>query len=685
MPPRPAAPPLGRVRSRWNDADAAGWARATADPDLGERVYTSRLLGAEPALLLCGGGNTSVKSTVRDLFGEPRSVLWVKGSGADLADVTAAGFAPVDLAGARRLLALPALSDTALLRELRLLRLDPDAPTPSCEALLHAFLPARFIDHTHADSVLAVLDSRYGRRLAEELWGADHLIVPYAKPGFDLARRVRDLWLAAGTAAARWTGIVLENHGIFTFGATARESYERMLASVERARKRLPASAPVAVRSAAEARTADSQRIWKSLDVAALRCEVSMLAGRPLIARLDPSPAARAAIADARFRRAAARGPLTPDHTLRTKPWPLCLTDPKSSAPAVARYGHEYAAYFAAHSAGRPLARLDLAPRVAYLPGGGIAAFGDSARAANAALDIARHTLAAAQAAQALGGYRPLPDAELFEVEYWELEQAKLKAAGEADQSAELGGRVALVSGAARGIGQACVAALRRRGAAVAGLDRQPLASTGDDLLALQGDATDEQTLRRALDRTVETFGGLDVLVLNLGFFAAGEEIQSLPDELWRRAFEVNVEANFRLLRAAAPLLALAPFGASVVVIGSRNVPAPGPGAAAYSASKAALVQLARVAALELAPRGVRVNMLHPDAVFDTDLWTPEMLEKRAARYGLTVEQYKRRNLLGCEITARDVGELAAELSTDLFAKTTGAQIPVDGGNDRVI
>ena len=682
---RPAALPLGRVRSRWNAADAEDWARTTADSDLGERIYTSRLLGAEPALLLCGGGNTSLKSTLRDPFGEPRAVLWVKGSGADLADVTAAGFAPVDLAGARRLLELPTLSDTALLRELRLLRLDPDAPTPSCEALLHAFLPARFIDHTHADSVLAVLDSRHGKRLAEELWGVDHMIVPYAKPGFDLARRVRDLWLAAGEGAARWTGIVLENHGLFTFGATARESYERMLESVERARKRIPPARRNPARSAVRARATGREGSWSSLDVAALRCEVSMLAGRPLIARLDASPAARAAIADARFRRAAARGPLTPDHTLRTKPWPLCLTDPKSSAPAVAQFGHEYAAYFSAHRADRPLTRLDLAPRVAYLPGGGVAAFGDTARAANAALAIARHTLAAAQAAQSLGGYRPLPEAELFEVEYWELEQAKLRAAGDPGPGPELGGRVALVSGAARGIGQACVAALLRRSASVAGLDRQPLASASVDLLALQGDATNEQTLRRALDRTVETFGGLDILVLNLGFFAAGEEIQSLPDELWRRAFEVNVEANFRLLRAAAPYLALAPFGASVVVIGSRNVHAPGPGAAAYSASKAALVQLARVAALELAPRGVRVNMLHPDAVFDTDLWTPEMLAKRAARYGLSVEQYKRRNLLGCEITARDVGELAALLATDHFAKTTGAQIPVDGGSDRVI
>ncbi len=682
---RSAAPPLARVRSRWRDAEAAGWARSATDPDFGERIYTSRLLGAEPALVLCGGGNTSVKSTVRDLFGERRPVLWIKGSGADLAQVSAASFTAIDLGGARRLLELSALSDIELLRELRLLRLDPDAPTPSCEALLHAFLPARFIDHSHADSALAVLDSRHGSRLAEEIWGEDHLIVPYVKPGFDLARRVRDLWLAAGDAAARWTGIVLEGHGIFTFGATARESYARMLASVERARRRLPTTGRAPARPAANAGPAGREGSWTSLDVAALRCEVSMLAGRPLVSRLDASPATRATIADARFRRAVARGPLTPDHALRTKPWPLCLTGPKDSAPAVARYGHEYAAYFERHAAGRPLERLDLAPRVALLPGGGLVGFGDSARAAAAALVISQHTLAVAQAAQGLGGYRPLPDAQLFEVEYWELEQAKLRMAGDRSHPPGLGGRVALVSGAARGIGRACLEALRRRGAAVTGLDRQALELEGTDVLEVRGDATDEATVQRALDRTVERFGGLDALVLNLGFFAAGEEIQSLPDELWRRAFEVNVEANFRLLRAAAPFLALAPFGASVIVIGSRNVHAPGPGAAAYSASKAALVQLARVAALELAPRGVRVNILHPDAVFDTDLWTPQMLENRAARYGLTVDQYKRRNLLGCEITARDVGELAALLATDYFAKTTGAQIPVDGGSDRVI
>lgn len=667
--------PFARLSTRWNDVDAASWRSAHPDGALGERIYAARLLGSESSLALAGGGNSSVKSHEIDLLGEPRDVLWIKGSGTDLATATATTFSPLDLGGVRRLLDLTALPDDLLARELRRLRLDPDAPPPSCEALLHALLPARFVDHTHADAVLAILTSRHATRLATEIWGRDHLIVPYAKPGFDLARRVADLWHAAGSEAARWVGIVLLHHGLFTFGETARESYERMLAGVERARRKLPAEGRALSPGKRPSR-------WSSADIAALRSEISMLAGRPLVATLDESPETRARIADPRLRAALARGPLTPDHTLRTKPWPLDLADPGNSAPSVARYGHEYAKYFDRHAGERPLERLDLAPRVALLRGRGILAFADSAAGARTTSALARHTAAVVQAAQRLGGYRPLAERDLFEVEYWELEQAKLRTSG---PRPTLAGRVALITGSAAGIGRACVESLRARGAAVTGVDRSAVVADAPDYLALQGDATDEATLRATLDSTVEHFGGLDVLVLNLGFFAAGAEIQELSDQLWERAFEVNVAASFRLLRAAAPLLALAPFGGSVVVIGSRNVLAPGPGAAAYSASKAALVQLARVAALELAPRGVRVNMLHPDAVFDTDLWTPEMLEQRAARYGLSVDAYKRRNLLGCEVRARDVGELAAELAGDLFAKTTGAQIPVDGGSDRVI
>jgi NAD(P)-dependent dehydrogenase (short-subunit alcohol dehydrogenase family) len=284
-----------------------------------------------------------------------------------------------------------------------------------------------------------------------------------------------------------------------------------------------------------------------------------------------------------------------------------------------------------------------------------------------------------------LGGWRALPARELFDVEYWDLEQAKLKSGG---KGSPLAGEVALVTGAASGIGKAIVESLLARGAAVVGLDLNAAVErlhARPDYLGLACDVTSAEQLQAALDAGVRAFGGLDLLVLNAGIFPGGCRIEALGDEEFRRVLRVNLDANLSLMRETQPLLALSPRGGRVVVIGSKNVPAPGPGAAAYSASKAALTQLARVAALEWAADGIRVNTLHPDAVFDTGIWTPEVLAARAKSYGMTVEQYKTKNLLHVEVRSADVAELAAELCGPLFAKTTGAQIPVDGGNERVI
>jgi NAD(P)-dependent dehydrogenase (short-subunit alcohol dehydrogenase family) len=324
---------------------------------------------------------------------------------------------------------------------------------------------------------------------------------------------------------------------------------------------------------------------------------------------------------------------------------------------------------------------LDPAPRIVVARGLGVFAAGATPVDARVALDIYQHTMAAVLVAEELGGFRPLPAADLFEVEYWDLEQAKLRLK---PKPAALAGQVAVVTGAASGIGKACVAALRAQGAAVAGLDLQPTPEA-TDYLGLTCDVTDAAAVRRALEAAVHRFGGVDIVIANAGVFHSGPTIEELEEDAFRRVLELNTVSHLALLRGAVPLLKLAPAGGSVVVIGSKNVAAPGPGAAAYSASKAALTQIARVAALELAPHGIRVNVLHPDGVFDTGVWTPEVLAQRAARYGLTVEQYKKRNLLGTEITAADVGALAAALCTPLFARTTGAQIPIDGGNDRVI
>jgi NAD(P)-dependent dehydrogenase (short-subunit alcohol dehydrogenase family) len=328
---------------------------------------------------------------------------------------------------------------------------------------------------------------------------------------------------------------------------------------------------------------------------------------------------------------------------------------------------------------------LDPAPRVVLDPGFGLAAAGRTAKDAAIVAEIYDHTIDVILRSEALGGFEALSSRDIFDVEYWDLEQAKLKKGGKPPAFA---GEVSLVTGAASGIGKAAVAAFLARGAAVVGLDLDPGVEslhTRPDFLGLRCDVTDDKQVATAIARAAVAFGGVDMLVLNAGIFPASRKIADLPIEEWRKSMTVNLDANMLLLRGCHPFLKLAPRGGRVVVIGSKNVPAPGPGASAYSASKAALNQLARIAALEWGVDGIRINTLHPNAVFDTGLWTEEVLAQRAKQYGMTVEAYKRNNVLRIEVRSLDVAELAAEMCGPLFAKTTGAQLPVDGGNERVI
>ncbi|HWQ12065.1 MAG TPA: bifunctional aldolase/short-chain dehydrogenase [Roseiflexaceae bacterium] len=692
------------MHSLWNEADAA---RCTSDLEL--RVYSSRLLGADPSLVLHGGGNTSVKSVARNLFGEEERILYIKGSGWDLATIEPAGFAPVRLAPLLRLSTLDALSDTQMVNELRTALTDASAPTPSVEAILHAVLPYTWVDHTHADALIALMNAPGGEARVREVYGDAVVVVPYVMPGFVLARLVARTFPAQAHAGTR--GMVLLKHGLFTWGETARESYERHIALVTQAEEYLRAHGAWDIergtddRRAMAGASADETpgTSGRTVTLATLRKALSDAAGFPLVVSAHDDPQALAFARRPDVGILATQGCATPDHVIRTKRVPLVGRD-------VARYAAQYRAYFEEHT--RPtndqrpasnadsqpstadrssfvvrrssLVMLDPAPRIVLDPELGMLAAGRSAQEAAVAEEIYRHTIDIILRAAALGGYEALPPKDIFDVEYWELEQAKLKRQG---RPPAFSGEVALVTGAASGIGRACVAALRARGAAVAALDVS--ARVGElarrEVLALECDVTDTAALEDALERCVRAFGGLDMLVLNAGIFPRSARLAELSDAEWDRTLRVNLDANLALLRLAHPLLRLAPRGGRVVVIGSKNVPAPGPGAAAYSASKAALTQLARVAALEWGPDGIRVNVLHPNAVFDTGLWTEEVLRARAASYGLTVEQYKRNNVLRVEVTSRDVAELAAELCGPLFAKTTGAQIPVDGGNERVI
>jgi NAD(P)-dependent dehydrogenase (short-subunit alcohol dehydrogenase family) len=463
---------------------------------------------------------------------------------------------------------------------------------------------------------------------------------------------------------------------VFTFGDDARSSYERMIAIVSEAERYLEEHADVELARA-------QATALEPLRLAELRRAVSDHAGSPMVAHLDADELSVGFSEIDDVAALAARGPLTPDHVIRTKRTAVVVED--NFALEVERYAEAYRAYFDRNTDGS-LTCLDSAPRWAVWPGHGTVAFGRTEEEAGIVADIKDHTIAAIQKAEAMGGWRPLEEDDIFAVEYWELEQAKLSRAGSAP---EFAGKVVLITGAASGIGLACVRAFRERGACVAALDIDPGVRTAfgeghDTVLAIECDVTDPDAVAAAVDDAVCRFGGLDVVVSNAGVFPPSAEVADISSELWDRSLAVNLTAHQTLVQKTVPYLALG-IDPAIVIVGSKNVAAPGPGAAAYSVAKAGLTQLARVAALELAPRGVRVNVLHPNDVFDTALWTDDVLESRAAHYGLTVPEYKRKNLLGVEVRSSHVAAMACAMAGALFSRTTGAQVAIDGGNDRVI
>ncbi|MCC6875680.1 MAG: bifunctional aldolase/short-chain dehydrogenase [Sandaracinaceae bacterium] len=647
--------------------------KAPSDP-LALRAYTSRLLGAEPSLVLHGGGNTSIKLRAKDFYGDEDDVLYVKGSGWDLASIEPAGFSPVRMRSLLRMADRETLTDSDMVREQRAAMLDPSAPDPSIEAILHALVPFRFVDHTHADAVVTLTNSPGGEARVRELYGDRVLIVPYVMPGFVLAREVRRL-----TREVDWSklhGMILLHHGVFSFADDARTSYERMIELVSAAEDVLRRTGAWDAPARADRESQVDLRL-----LADLRKAVSQVAGRAMVARLDSAPEAQGFASRRDVADLATRGPVTPDHVIRTKRVPAIIAGDVGGD--VERFAERYRAYFERHDDGT-LTCLDPAPRWAVWIDRGVVAFGTNAKAADQVADIARHTARCFQWGEALGGWAPLPEPELFQMEYWELEQRKLRKGG---SSPVLAGKVALITGGATGIGRAIAQKLRAAGAAVCVLDIKPEVQEkfhAPDALGMVCDVRDSAAVQGAVERCVRAFGGLDVLVSNAGDFPPSQHIAQIEDAAWQRTLDLNLTAHTRALRAAVPFLERG-IDPSILVVASRNVLAPGPGAAAYSAAKAGLTQLARVAALELAPKGVRVNLMHPDKVFDTDLWSDEKIALRAKSYGLSIEDYKRSNLLGLEVGTADVAELALAMVGPAFRCTTGAQIPIDGGNDRVI
>ena len=657
------------MKNLWSNNDASQF-----KDDLALRVYTSHLLGQDSSLVLHGGGNTSVKITETNIVGEQEEILYVKGSGWDLVSIEKAGFSPVRMAHMIKLGELESLSDPQMVNELKTQLTNASAPAPSVETILHAILPFKYVDHTHADAVVTISNTSDGEDRIREIYGDRVVIVPYVMPGFDLSKDVGRLFSEQVTDKTE--GMVLLNHGIFSFGATAKEAYDRMIELVNLAEQYLTKQNAWEIKKPLN--NVESKSIRN--EIAQLRSEISSVISNPILFNLTNSKQGidfsnRNDIDDI-----ATRGPVTPDHVIRTKRIPMIGRD-------VDAYTKAYKAYFETHklNAKERKTILDAAPRVILDPEFGLCAVGKNMGEVGIIADLYEHTMQCILRAEKLGGWQALPASDIFDLEYWDLEQAKLQKGG---TSLEFQGEVVLITGAASGIGKACVESFLARGCAVVGIDLNvgiETTSTNNNYLGLVCDVTDESALKDMLEIGVRYFGGIDMVVLNAGIFPGGKTVSDLPTDEWRKIFSVNLDANLTLLREVYPLLKLAPNKGRVVIIGSKNVPAPGPGAASYSASKAALNQLMRVLAMEWGSDGIRLNTLHPNAVFDTGIWTDEVLEARAKHYGLSVKEYKTNNVMKVEVNSVDVAELAAEMCGVLFSKTTAAQVPVDGGNDRVI
>jgi len=667
------------MQNRYDERDAneaiARWG-PTHGEALALRTYTARLLGAERELVLHGGGNTSVKADWLDDVGIRRAALFVKGSGWDLSTILPQGHPAVDLARLLPLRERESLSDEEMVNAHRSRLFDSSAPSPSVETLLHAFLPHRYIDHSHANAIIALGNLAGGRGHLERALGDGVVFVDYVMPGFALAKAAARAYEAAPDCEC----MVLLGHGLFSFGDTARQSYTRHVERVDRAERYLLAHSTAPATPEVDL---DAARVRAVALLPALR---GALQGRWVL-EYRATPDLLGALAHPDVEHFARSGPLTPDHVIRTKPWPwLVGADLQGS---LAEFQQRYRDYFAAHCGSRKLTQLDADPRVIWAPGIGVFGIGKTQRDARIAADITEHTLGVKSRAAGLGPYVGLGERDLFDMEYWSLEQAKLGRSPEP----QLSRRVAWVTGGAGAIGVGIASELLAAGCHVALVDRdgQRLAAAVavlDDprVLAVQADVTEVSSVQAGIDQAVAHFGGIDLFVLGAGI-ALSAPIHQTSAEDFDRIVAVNLGGVHRCLAAGTRLLLEQGRGGQFVLVSSKNVMAPGAEFGAYSASKAGAHQLCKVAAIELAPHGIRVNMVAPDAVFSegsvaSGLWSeigPDRAEAKGISVDALAEHYRNRNLLKLPVTGADVGRAVVFFAAEL-TPCTGVTLPVDGG-----
>jgi rhamnulose-1-phosphate aldolase/alcohol dehydrogenase len=664
------------VEHRWDEVRAAA-----PGNELDELVYLSNLVGGDPSLTQPGGGNSSVKRRETDLAGRSIEVLRVKGSGTDLRTIGPAGFCGLRMGDLALLARRAEMTDEEMMTFLRSAMLDGREPAPSVETPLHSVLPHRFIVHTHDFATQALTDTHRPEALVREALEDEVAYVDYVRPGFPLARAVMRL----GKLPEGARGLVLARHGLIAWGESARECYDNLHRLIDRAERfvagRAAARTPIPV-------PAPAPSAVRLLPV--LRAVLSPT--RPVVLHHDDSAEALAFAADPRSPELARRGMATPEHILRCGRVPLHMgTDLTATPPAetarllagaLDRWAVQHRAASARH--GHTTDMVEPIPRVIVLPGLGLVTAGRDKAAALLASICYHQVMRVMAAAEALGGFRFLDEADAVEFEHWPLELAKV---GQPER--ELGRQIALVTGAASGIGLAIARRLVQEQAHVVMTDlraealEEAAASIGDRqrVRTIVADATRAADAAAAVAEAVLAFGGLDILVANAGYVAPAP-IDEISDESWDRHFEVNVKGYFLAVREAVRVMKAQRRGV-ILLNASKGAFAPTVDNAAYASSKAAVAALTRNLAAELAPHGIRVNCLNADFV-DTPLMR-SLIAQRAAQRGISVEaqsdEYRRRNLMQVgPLPPSAVAEAALFLVSPRSRFTTGAALPVDGG-----
>lgn len=679
------------------DADAAAKMvhdlAGRASELLALRTYSARLIGSDPSLVLHGGGNTSVKATEKTALGETIEVLHIKGSGWDLATIEPPGHPAVRLEPLRRLRSLPAMTDEAMVNELRTNLLDAAAPTPSVETLLHAFLPARFVDHTHADAILALVDQPDGKSIFAELFGKGLVWIPYVMPGFALAKRCIEEYERVA-AHDEPQVMVLEKHGLLTWGATAEESYQRTIDAVSRAELYAADRRGTVALTGGMRGEASETTVLPLLRGAIAKWGGDAMERGPIV-RTRSTQAILTFLERRDVAEIVAKGCATPDHVLRTKPTALLVQRPAYGEPgklaeqfasSVQEYARRYDAYFQEMCKAKKVnkTKLDPWPRIVLLPGFGACSIAATAREADVALDVYEHTVDVMTTAADVGTYTPVTRGDLFDVEYWSLEQAKIKPT----TPAPLARCIAMVTGAASGIGLATVERLLAAGAHVAMVDRdfETLVTAVEKMakgrkervLMIVADVTDEGAVKGAFARTVGAWGGVDVVVSNAGTAPEGRLETVEGEQALQASLDLNCLSHARVARNATEVMTAQGRGGCLLFNASKAAFNPGPGFGPYAVAKSALVALMKQYAVDLGAKAIRSNAVNADRI-RTQLFAGGVVESRAKARGLSVDDYFRSNLLGREVTAEDVADAFVYLAG--ARATTGCIVTVDGGN----